>query len=434
MILRHIQRLTHILAAIYVVLSVLFTTSTLLSSSSTAESPPRSRWPWSFVSVNFTTLQLSGPQTQLILQSPYLGHHAIDESIILSKAFPHLMKPSQIIPYYYRAEGNFDREDITITSLVTSNRFEILARLVERYQGPISVTLHINNATENVSYLLDSLHRLYATTENMAKYVDVHLVLDTFDRQFNTWRNIARLFARTDYVMMLDVDFYLCTDFREAVRRRWNKDVWKMLSSGRAAFVVPAFEYIRYEEGREFRAFPRTKKHLMQLVRDRRLAMFHEGWPAGHNSTDYERYYAARPGEVYKVTQFQSSYEPYTIFRKDGPPWCDERFIGYGGNKAACLFEMWLSGMSFYVLSDHFIIHQNHLYEEDARKNERRFNRKIYAEFKEEACLRYLRNFHELGILKTPRAKNAIEECGKMKGIPRLITQVRDVSSFRPRC
>jgi hypothetical protein len=49
---------------------------------------------------------------------------------------------------------------------------------------------------------------------------------------------------------------------------------------------------------------------------------------------------------------------------------CDERFVGYGGNKAACLFEMYLSGVSFHVLADHFIIHQNHLYEETVRKNE----------------------------------------------------------------
>ena len=49
---------------------------------------------------------------------------------------------------------------------------------------------------------------------------------------------------------------------------------------------------------------------------------------------------------------------------------CDERFAGYGGNKAACLFEMYLSGVSFYVLSDHFIIHQSHKYEEEARREE----------------------------------------------------------------
>lgn len=89
---------------------------------------------------------------------------------------------------------------------------------------------------------------------------------------------------------------------------------------------------------------------------------------------------------------------------------CDERFVGYGGNKAACLFEMYLSGISFYVLSDHFLVHQNHLYEEAARKHEvdfcfsfllalssgylkfeqRKHNRKIYSDFKEEACLRYI--------------------------------------------
>ncbi len=49
---------------------------------------------------------------------------------------------------------------------------------------------------------------------------------------------------------------------------------------------------------------------------------------------------------------------------------CDERFVGYGGNKAACLFEMYLAGVSYYVLADHFIIHQNHLYEELAREHE----------------------------------------------------------------
>jgi hypothetical protein len=49
---------------------------------------------------------------------------------------------------------------------------------------------------------------------------------------------------------------------------------------------------------------------------------------------------------------------------------CDERFTGYGGNKAACLFEMYLSGISFYVLSDNFLVHQSHVYEEEARRSE----------------------------------------------------------------
>lgn len=136
----HVQRVVHVCLAIYVVISVLFTTSTLLSSSSQVEKsisePSHLSWPD------------STPGNQILLESKTLGSHSIDESIILSKAFPHLMKPSQIIPYYYRASGTFDKEDITITSLITSNRFQTLARLVERYQGapfaPLTVVVPIN--------------------------------------------------------------------------------------------------------------------------------------------------------------------------------------------------------------------------------------------------------------------------------------------------
>lgn len=74
---------------------------------------------------------------------------------------------------------------------------------------------------------------------------------------------------------------------------------------------------------------------------------------------------------------------------------CDERFIGYGGNKAACLYELYLSGVSFYVLPDDFLIHQSHAYAEKARKHERRYNRKLYIDFREELCFRYLNHFSD---------------------------------------
>lgn len=66
---------------------------------------------------------------------------------------------------------------------------------------------------------------------------------------------------------------------------------------------------------------------------------------------------------------------------------CDERFVGYGGNKAACLFEMYLSGVSFYVLSDHFLIHQNHLYEEAARKYEVRLGHLLALSYMCARCI-----------------------------------------------
>ncbi|KAG6878195.1 hypothetical protein C0993_010956 [Termitomyces sp. T159_Od127] len=309
-------------------------------------------------------LQFSGGETKWESSAFALEHGLgqvepiiVEEEMTLSKAFSTAMRPSKIIPYFYRASDEFEPDDITVTTLVTSSRLGAFSQLIDQYQGPISVTIHVGNTTNEIQAVLRSLKSLYATSRNMASYVDVHLVIDSFDRQFNTWRNIARLFARTDYVMMLDVDFYLCTDFRTAIRK--TRHIMDKLRGGNTALVIPAFEYTRYSDGLDPSAFPRDKRALLSLIKSKRLGMFHASWIPGHNSTDYKRFYAAPPGDVYKVTQYTSAYEP-----------CDERFIGYGGNKAACLFEMYISGISFFVLADHFIIHQSHRYEEIARKNE----------------------------------------------------------------
>ncbi|KAI0828235.1 hypothetical protein BC628DRAFT_1417826 [Trametes gibbosa] len=203
-------------------------------------------------------------------------------------------------------------------------------------------------------------------------------------RQFNVWRNAARLFARTEFVMMLDVDFAVCTDWRGAVR-----------DALRAA-ALP----IRR---------PLTRSRL----------------PGGVNSVEIMNMLREGAGLVCpcSIEHYQSAYEPYVITSKR-VSWCDERFAGYGGNKAACLFEMYISGVSFYVLSDHFLIHQSHKYEEEARREERKSNRKLYSDFKEEVCLRYLYRYYREGVLHTDRAANAREECKKIKNIAKTVSQV----------
>ncbi|KAH9036134.1 glycosyl-transferase for dystroglycan-domain-containing protein [Lactarius pseudohatsudake] len=342
------------------------------------------------------------------------------------------MHPMRIFPYFYKASESFEGEDITITTLVTPNRFEVLRKLAARYEGPLSVTVHIPLPTSNSKSTLHksllALRALVTNSPELASRADIHLVLSPFPRAFNTWRNLARLLARTTYILLLDVDFAICTDWRASVSallRDGENDVGQRVRSGTAALVLPAFEYVKQAEGRNQAVFPQDKKALLGLVHANRIAPFHASFSAGHNSTDYRRFYTAKPGEVYKVTQYQAGYEPYVVVRKDAGGWCDERFTGYGGNKAACLFEMYLSGVSFYVLSDHFLIHQSHTYEEEARKNERRYNRKIHSDFREETCLRYLKRFSDQGILNTTRASNAQEECRKIKGIGKIVTQVK---------
>lgn len=291
--------------------------------------------------------------------------HTIPEQQLLSKVFSDAMGPGKVIPYYFKATDTFDSEDISIATLVTHNRFPVLSRLATRYKGPISAAIHVNDDHEKHT-ILNDLHSMYQANPDMARFVDIHLIVDKFDRQFNMWRNAAKLFARTEYIMMLDVDFHLCTDFRQSLKR--HTEVMDKLRQGKGAVVIPAFEFIVEQDGEDWRTFPTEKNDLMTIVQQGKIDMFHLGWTRGHGSTNYSKWYES--SQPYKVTDYNYSYEPYVIYKKEGSPWCDERFIGYGANKAACLYEIYLAGIDYWVLPDDFLIHQTHHYPEDTRAKE----------------------------------------------------------------
>lgn len=349
--------------------------------------------------------------------------HELPMETILSKAFSSssYSEQSQIIPYYFKAEQNMTAEDITIVTLVTRNRIPNLARLATQYQGPISATIHISD-DEDGDYTLDILQQAMERNAAMRQYVDVHIVRDEFDRELNFWRNIAKLFARTEYVMQLDIDFYPCTEIRKSVLN--NPKAMELLRSGEAALVIPAFEYAKQEDGLDFRTFPKNKPSLVQQYKDNKIEMFHSFWLPGHAPTDYERWTSIedkKDDEIYPVTSYQFSYEPYVIFKNQGSPWCDERFSGYGSNKAACLYEMYITGVDFYVLPNDFIVHQTHAYPDQARNVERYYNRRLYTQFREEVCIRLARRFIAQKKWDDPKSENLREECASIKPYQRAI-------------
>lgn len=275
------------------------------------------------------------------------------------------MGHDHVIPYYFRATDIHHAQDITLATLVTRNRFQVLARLATNYQGPISAAIHIMDDDEKMA-TIEELRETYQSSPDMQKFVDVHLIVDKFDRQFNMWRNTAKLFTRTDYLMMLDVDFHLCTDFRKSIFG--DPRTAQLLASGKAALVVPAFEYVNQKDGYDWRTFPTNKQQVVKQVSQFKLDSFHSSWVSGHGATNYTRWYAS--DDMYPVTEYEYSYEPYVIYKKEGTPWCDERFIGYGANKAACLFEIFVSGVDYYVLPNDFLIHQSHKYANHDRTRE----------------------------------------------------------------
>lgn len=206
---------------------------------------------------------------------------AIPETLLMAKAFADGMQPSKIVPYHYKASESPAKEDITIITQITANRLQAFERLVEAYDGefvqlhefllgmlsftfvvgPISVTVHVSGALHIQDNLLNRLDSLYFSHPTMSRWVDVHLVADDgFERQLNLWRNVARFFARTDYVMMLDVDFIVSPNLSEMVRQ--DSMVMEMLNSGDVGLVVPAFEFT---DGLDAEHFPQDKQVRLPL-------------------------------------------------------------------------------------------------------------------------------------------------------------------------
>lgn len=284
-------------------------------------SPPETVFHWNLSDSDTVILGSTTPD-----KTPYA--HMLEETL-LSKAFSQSLHPTRIIPYFYKAKTDVEQDDVTITTLVTSNRFSVLKQLVERYQGmfvflgsqlsghqrgymrivgPVSVTIHVPlpstipaggfTISHPSAIALQQLHALYKSSLHFSAHVDVHLALSPFarntqgnratnhansegegGRQFNVWRNVARLFARSDFVMMLDVDFAVCTDWRSAIRDSaraihgtsvsklklgGNKtaatEVMQDFKDGSAALVIPAFEYVNQDAGNDQSTFPSDKE------------------------------------------------------------------------------------------------------------------------------------------------------------------------------
>lgn len=64
---------------------------------------------------------------------------SMTEQLFLNKAFSQSLQPTNVVPFYYRSSKSSEKrpsyEDISIATLVTSNRFLVLAKLASKYQG-----------------------------------------------------------------------------------------------------------------------------------------------------------------------------------------------------------------------------------------------------------------------------------------------------------
>jgi hypothetical protein len=81
--------------------------------------------------------------------------------------------------------------------------------------------------------------------------------------------------------------------------------------------------------------------------------------PWGHGPTNTSKWVRLSKPITYRV-KYEPRYEPFLVMARRLAPWCDERFVGYGGNKIAYINQLQGLGFTFHVHPYGFAIHVPH--------------------------------------------------------------------------
>ncbi|KAF5302426.1 hypothetical protein FQR65_LT08515 [Abscondita terminalis] len=217
----------------------------------------------------------------------------------------------------------------------------------------------------------------------------------------NHLRNLARKNCQSSYVFLTDVDIIPSEDLAESLNYFLNKVTCKTL----CAYVIPTYEIDSRVR------FPPNKTELVRLAHKGLARPFHQKvFIYNQFATNFSRWQVVTSEDKtvhvsHPVTNFEFLYEPFYVAPDTAPPH-DERFIGYGYTRNTQVYEMFVAGYEFLVLSPVFTCHWGLQVKRGRpawREYQNNLNRKYFETFKKEVFARYnkdpLRMMHQY---KTP--------------------------------
>ncbi|CAD7077698.1 unnamed protein product [Hermetia illucens] len=218
----------------------------------------------------------------------------------------------------------------------------------------------------------------------------------------NHLRNLARKGCQSDNVFLTDVDIIPSYNFTENL----DKFLRNVKCTKLCAYVIPTYEIdLRVR-------FPSSKDDLLRLVKKGLARPFHQKvFIYNQYATNFSRWQSDKsiPGKEdethisHTVTNFEFLYEPFYVADDKVPPH-DERFIGYGFTRNSQVYEMFVAGYTFKVLSPIFTCHwglQVKKTRPDWREQQNNANRKKFDTFKREILVRYKKDQSKLFPKKT---------------------------------
>ena len=291
------------------------------------------------------------------------------------------------LKFEHRIDTKKEREhtDVTLVTQLSFERLYMLEGQCAVWKGVISaavyialvdgkaVTVELNSnldqhltPMEHIREKFEEFHRV-TEAKSMCK-LDVQLVSQTVESVWlsalypvNSMRNRAIANARTDVILLLDVDFWPATELSELMQSSTKYESLLKAVNGGQAIVLPAYETgdsgdIGVEVARE--AVLGGKDAAAMMFWDGRIKPFHtDRYKAGHRATDFRKWLTA--AHPYRI-RYEEGFEPYVLVARKYVPWTDERFVGYRKNKVVHLLHLSNLGLQFVVHPGAFVVHSPH--------------------------------------------------------------------------
>ncbi|KAJ8919402.1 hypothetical protein NQ315_016495 [Exocentrus adspersus] len=279
---------------------------------------------------------------------------------------------------------------VTYATHITADFVNYIPELIRYWDGLISVAAFVPDT--DVALVLEQINQYCYCLPGMSR-VSVHLVyhkklppsrkdvyftrpdncvlddsskLEThrpsrnFDESviypINVCRNVARTASMTDNVLVSDIQLM---PSEHLAKRFWDMMIdFKYADCPNKVFVVPIFEVASTQE------VPRTKKQLVQLVKEKKAVYFHR-LVCSHcqKFPGVDAWMETDPGESVKpflVTKREMPFhrwEPIYIGTKNEPLYNEK--LSWEGlqDKMLQMLEMCLLGYKFVILDGAFLVH-----------------------------------------------------------------------------
>eukprot|EP01135_Chromosphaera_perkinsii_P002034 Nk52_evm81s215 gene=Nk52_evmTU81s215 len=310
--------------------------------------------------------------------------------------------------------------DVTLVTQLSPNYLGDLEKLANEWAGPMSAVIYCRERVNSVKNMISKLRACSPMVKNFvhiqiafAHYYDFQMdddILNKEDHKYtcdgiyhddggkaenfkhiypqNRLRNMGRKNIKTAFCLVTDADIIPSPGLRSSfIDYAYKSDLLKLRNQKvdvlKTVWIVPVFEMKAESEDEKI---PQSKAQLTKMHEEGMVRPFYSAiMKELQATTNYPKFFVSNGTYEVPYTDRYFSYEPFYICWYDAPLF-DERFVRWGFDRRALVYELYIRGYRFVVMADEYLVHvgfKNHVKEQSVMENHY-FNAPLWVKFKKE--------------------------------------------------